>query len=111
MRALILLGAALSLALACGPKPAPLPPNGAGGTSPIDNYGGSGGQGPTTPCEAAQATLIRLGCQEASTPRGISFGDACARAEFDGRNWHPECIATIQACSEVELAYRGELCR
>lgn len=64
-----------------------------------------------TGCEQAGERLAELGCQEAATPEGTPFAVVCADAAADGRDYHPECIATIQDCSEAESAYRGELCR
>lgn len=64
----------------------------------------------TGDCEAAGATLSALGCPEASTPGGTSFAVACETAARDGRDWHPECIARVTSCSQVEDAFRGELC-
>jgi hypothetical protein len=65
-------------------------------------------------CAAAQKHLEELNCEEATTPGGTPFGEACARAEADteaNRDWHPECIRTIQDCAEFDDASRGELCR
>jgi len=118
----LLLIAAIVLAFACGPqKPNPSPPpyggqggyiaTGGAGFGGDEPFAGAGGIGPTTPCLAAQYTLERLGCEQARSPSGTPFGEACERAEGDGREWHPECIALVQHCSEVDAAYRGEICR
>lgn len=83
---------ALSLALAgcvsVAPAPAPAPV-------------------PEGSCEAAGAHLAELGCPEAKTPAGAPFAAACNAAVADGRNWHPECLARVASCSEVETAFRG----
>ena len=85
-----------------GPEPVPVPP-----PPPPDS----------DPCLSAEKRLRQLDCRRedgsswTTTPGGTPFGVACARAEIDGRNWNPECIATIIDCSELEAAYRGELCQ
>lgn len=91
----MLVGAGCSWA---NPGPAPLPP--AGGAAPVGS-----------PCERAQTRLTVLGCPEAATPAGTPFQTVCERAAADGRDFHPNCLATIRSCSEVEQAYRGELCQ
>jgi len=96
----------VALAAACGPVqpiPEPTPPD----PSPA----------PPGSCLAAHKRLEGLDCRKPDgspwwkTPAGTDFAIACERAQFDGRDWNPECIATIEACSELERAYRGELCR
>lgn len=68
-------------------------------------------------CAAAGERLRMLQCKSSDgtplwqTPEGTSFADACERAAKDGRNWHPECLATIEDCGELEAAYRGKQCR
>jgi hypothetical protein len=75
-----------------GPQPAPVPdPE----PTPV----------PAGACERAQERLTALGCPEQRTPRGASFAAACEAAAADGRNWRPDCIAQVAACSEVEAAY------
>jgi hypothetical protein len=71
--------------------------------------GGFGGVSPPSGCDAAQSKLVALGCQQATSPFGRSFGEVCTRAMRDGRDWHPACIAKITDCSQVEAAYRGDL--
>ena len=62
---------------------------------------------PEGSCETAGANLTELGCPEATTPAGTPFATACLAAVADGRNWHPECLARVASCSEVEMAFRG----
>lgn len=68
-------------------------------------------------CAAAGDRLRALQCTTPDgtplwqTPEGTPFRDACERAAVDGRNWHPECLATIESCDELEDAYRGKKCR
>ncbi|MHC4648229.1 MAG: hypothetical protein ACYTBJ_22445 [Planctomycetota bacterium] len=68
-------------------------------------------------CGNAEARLAELDCKGPGgepmwqTPKGVSFGDACRAAAIDGRDWKPQCIATIETCDELVGAYRGETCR
>lgn len=102
----MLIAAALAAAfIACGPPPEPQP-----GPPPIP-------PDPAPACERAGERLRELLCllpngQRAwETPEGVPFADACETAMADGRHWHPECLATIADCSELEAAFRGEVCR
>lgn len=86
----------------CGPAPLVVPP-------PVPTSGDT--------CDQAEARLRQLDCRQSSgqpwytTPEGTPFGTACRDALADGRDWHPECIRSIQACSEIQQAYAGTLCR
>jgi hypothetical protein len=65
-------------------------------------------------CTRAGARLADLGCPQALTPQDESFAAACERALADGRDWRPDCIATVQSCDEVLEAAatpEGEPCR
>jgi hypothetical protein len=99
--------AALALAGCCGAAEvvpaAPSPPR-----APDFDYGAA--------CLAAEARLIDLACKRAdgsswaTTPAGSPFGKECRAAWADGRDWHPECLAAIADCGQIEPAYRGDLC-
>jgi hypothetical protein len=84
----------VSVVAGCGVVPAPLPP-------------------PTTgePCQAAETRLRELGCPEAELRPGRPFSAFCLASVDDGRNHHPECIARIRDCSEIDRAATGELCQ
>lgn len=94
----VLFAAAALAAMACRPTP-PAPPG-----------------PPEASCDDAERTLERLECRSDEglprwkTPKGAPFSDACRAALRDGRNWHPDCIAKITACSELECAFRGACC-
>jgi hypothetical protein len=45
------------------------------------------------------------------TPGGRSFAAACEYSQSQGRDWRPECIATIASCKEIDSAMRGLTCR
>ena len=60
--------------------------------------------GRATDCDSAQARLDELGCAEAKTPGGTSFGESCRRARKDGRDWCAAEIAQVKSCDEVEGA-------
>lgn len=56
-------------------------------------------------CAAADATLARLGCSQAVVA-GHRFAELCLLAAHDApqRDWRPDCIALVSACSDVETA-------
>ena len=55
-------------------------------------------------CGAAETTISNLG----GCGLPVRFtADACHRAADDGRSWHPECLARITDCTQLESAYRG----
>lgn len=102
----VLLLAATCLGAGCAGSTNPPVGPVSGGAGPL------GGSPPVPPpCVQAEDRLIALGCPEALSPSGHRFSDVCYRAMDDGRDFHAECIATIQSCDEIERAYRGELCR
>lgn len=108
--ALLLFGFVLVALTRCVPLPVPdpVPPD------PTPN----GGAGPVlSDCERAGERLRELGCKDGSgqplwqTPEGKSFADACEYSASTGRDWKPECLATIRDCGEIDGAMRGLVCR
>lgn len=87
--------AALVVALCgCPPKPDVPPP-----ITPADIPDGA--------CQAAQERLEQLGCEEARTPAGEPFGEACERARARGASWCPVAVSQIDYCSQFEAAAEG----
>jgi len=62
---------------------------------------------PAGACQAAQERLEELGCQEAKTPKGTPFSEACDRAVDDGRSWCPVAVSRIDECAEFTDAAEG----
>ncbi len=96
------------------------PPMATGGAAPATGGSATGGSMPATggllaaggssavdDCQAADATLNRLQCSEAKTPKGQAFVDACRAATTMHQDWHPACIAKVTNCKQVAAAYRG----
>jgi hypothetical protein len=98
----------LALALACSPTPGPAPIPPVDPVEPIPVVDNA--------CMRAEEKLRELKCERpggqpwAETKAGTPFHEACERAAADGRDWHPDCIAAILSCDEVDLAYTGEMC-
>ena len=80
---------------------------GVGGSGGMGGANVAGSRSPGTPCEQAESTLVRLGCPQAVTPSRTRFSTACEAARADGRDWHPDCIAKVASCNDVDAAYRG----
>jgi len=101
--------------------PVVVPPDGGGGTGGMFSTGGqtsSGGNvssGGTTStsvtstdvCDVAGQRLTVLNCPEAKTPDGTPYATFCRHARVTHLDIHPECIAKITSCSQVNSAYRG----
>jgi hypothetical protein len=107
----VIFGVLLAIFLSrCTPLPTPLPVP----PDPIPQ----GGAGPVlTDCERAGERLEELGCRDKSgaplwqTPEGKPFAEACDYSASMGRDWKPECLATIHDCGEIDAAMRGLVCR
>lgn len=82
------------LVYGCPPKPDVPPP-----ITPADIPDGA--------CQAAQERLERLGCEEARTPAGEPFGEACERARARGASWCPVSVSQIDYCTQFEPAAEG----
>lgn len=71
---------------------------------------------PARDCEAAGARLEALDCRRPDgapwwlTPAGAPYAEACEDAARKDRDWHPECVSTIERCEDFESAFNGELC-
>lgn len=71
---------------------------------------------PARDCEAAGARLEALDCRRPDgepwwlTPGGAPYADACQDAAQKGRDWHPECVSTIERCEDFEAAFDGKVC-
>lgn len=123
--ALLIASAFLATSIAMVACPTDRPP-----VTPDGGTGGSQGTGgsivvvdagldectsPSDDCAAAACTLKRLQCTFSGmpawhTPQGTEFAVVCRRAAASGRDWHPRCIRSITSCSQLDSAYRGELC-
>lgn len=58
-------------------------------------------------CDAAEANLIKLACPEGKpTKRGERFGDVCRELHSEGIFVNPRCLATIVACTSVDVCTR-----
>lgn len=85
-----LLVAFWAVCIGCSPAPSP---------NPVPVPGAS--------CEAAEDHLRELGCVEEGLPLWEGFAETCIDDAADGIDDHPDCVAGISSCDEVEAATRG----
>ena len=60
---------------------------------------------PFDDCARAEAHLTFLNCNVGPVPFTAA---ACRRAQLDGRQWRPDCLAQLKSCAGLEAAYRAK---
>ena len=59
-------------------------------------------------CEGMCAHLRELGCEQGKpTPSGATCERVCADTMAEGYDVHPDCVAGVRGCAEVDRASQG----